>query len=114
MTPATDQPVYSTVTMSSAFGWAVPPPGVMTLVARPDLVFVASAGGAATSGGAGTGLTMRPAGGAAGAACWAGVCCEAYAVMAVAAVRAITPTRDTAGRRDERLMRDPFPFASEE
>ena len=34
-------------------GWSLPAPGLMTFVARPEAVFAASAGGAATSGGAG-------------------------------------------------------------
>ena len=43
------------VTTSSLAGWSVPLPGAMTLVARPDAVLVASAGGAATSGRRGDG-----------------------------------------------------------
>src|ERR1044071_7080157 len=39
------------MTMSSLVGCSVPLRGVITLVTRPDAVFVASDGGAATSGG---------------------------------------------------------------
>src|ERR1700712_3660295 len=42
------------VATSSFAGWSPPLPGLMTLVARPDAVFVASAGAAATSEGGGT------------------------------------------------------------
>ncbi len=51
--PSVVHPVYCTVTMSSAAGCCVPVPGVSTLDARPEAVFTASAGGAATSGGGG-------------------------------------------------------------
>src|SRR6187200_107128 len=44
--PSVVQPVYSTVTRSSLVGCSLLVDGVRTLVARPDAVFVASAGGA--------------------------------------------------------------------
>src|SRR5262245_30519754 len=44
--------------MSLAAGFLLPLPVVMTLLARPDFVFSASAGTAATSGGAGIGFTV--------------------------------------------------------
>src|SRR6185437_13750042 len=50
--PAGVQPVYSTVTRSWGPGWLVPLPLTRTLKARPLAIFLASAGGAATSGGA--------------------------------------------------------------
>src|SRR6188508_722325 len=59
--PSVVQPVYSTVTRSSLVGCSLLVDGVRTLVARPDAVFVASAGGAATSGGAGIGFCARAA-----------------------------------------------------
>ena len=46
--------------MSVAPGWAVPVPGCNTLNARPEAVLVASAGGLATSGGAGSGFVAWP------------------------------------------------------
>jgi len=56
-------PVYWMITTSSLDGWSLPLPREITLVARPEAVFAASAGGAATSGGPDATHQARPGSG---------------------------------------------------